>query len=80
MVESTAQITSTTHELSDRFLILDKLRGLKNSRGTLHLGVRPGNRIPTGLIAQDMKQYYIIKKPKVDEITKVLNETDVKQL
>ena len=79
-MESTAQTTSTTHNLSDRFWILDNLRGLVNAHGTLHVGVRPGNTIPRGLIAQDMKQYYIIKKPKVNEITEVLIETDVKQL
>jgi hypothetical protein len=72
-MESTAQTTTTTHELSDRFLILDNLRGLVNAHGTLHVGVRPGNRIDTGLIAQDMKQYYIIKKPKAEKITGLLN-------
>ena len=41
-MESTAQTTSTTDELSVRFEILDKLRGLENSHGILQVGVRPG--------------------------------------
>ena len=41
MVESTAQTTSTTHNLSDRFWILGPLRGLLNAHGTLDVGVRP---------------------------------------
>jgi hypothetical protein len=31
---------------------------------TLHVGVRPGKRIVTENIVRDMKQYFIIKKPK----------------
>jgi hypothetical protein len=53
-------------------LILDKLRNLENSHGTLYMGVRPGERIVTGNIVQDMKQYFIIKRPK--------NITDEEQL
>ena len=45
-------------------MILDKLRNLENSHGTLYVGVRPGERIVTGNIVQDMKQYFIIKRPK----------------
>jgi hypothetical protein len=35
-----------------------------NARGTLHVGVRPGKRIVTENIVRDMKQFFIIKKPK----------------
>jgi hypothetical protein len=71
MVESTAQTTTTTDELSVRFEILDILRGLENSHGILQVGARPGIRTNTGLIAQDMKQYYIIKTPKAQNIVDI---------
>ena len=78
-MESTAPTTTpTTDEPSVRFLILDKLRGLINAHGTLHVGVRPGERTVTDNIVQDMKQYFIIKKPK--EFGNVLDITDVGQL
>lgn len=39
------------------------------------MGVRPGERIVTGNIVNDMKQYFIIKMPKaIDDIE------DIKQL
>jgi hypothetical protein len=39
------------------------------------VGVRPGERIVTGNIVNDMKQYFIIKMPKaIDDIE------DIKQL
>ena len=39
------------------------------------MGVRPGERIVTGNIVNDLKQYFIIKMPKaIDEIE------DIKQL
>ena len=63
---------STAPELSVRFLILDKLRNINNSHATLHVGVKPGERIVTGNIVKDMKQYFIIKRPK--------NITDAEQL
>jgi hypothetical protein len=79
-MESTAPLTTTTAatEPSVRFLILDKLRGLVNSHGTLHVGVKPGERKVTDNIVQDMKQYFIIKKPK--EIGNALDIKDVGQL
>lgn len=78
-MESTAPpTTTTTAEPSVRFLILDKLRGLNNSHGTLYVGVRPGERKVTDNILQDMKQYFIIKKP--GEIGNSLKIKDVEQL
>ena len=61
-----------------RFNILDKLRGLVNAHGTLHVGVRPGPRTVTENIVQDMKQYFIIKKPK--EIGNTIDIIDAGQL
>jgi hypothetical protein len=68
-MESTATTTTTADELSLSFLILDKLRGLSNAHGTLHVGVKPGERIVTDNIVKDMKQYFMIKMPKaLDDI------------
>jgi hypothetical protein len=79
-IDDELSVTATTieDELSVRFLILDQLRGLMNSHGTLHVGVRPGERILTEKIVHDMKQYFIIKKPK--EKYNSLDKTDVEQL
>jgi hypothetical protein len=60
----TAATSRIADEPSVRFSILDQLRGLNNSHGTLHVGVRPGYRTKTDNILRDMKQYFIIKKPK----------------
>ncbi len=81
-MESTAPTKSKTEEIKDelsvRFYILDKLRGLKNGHGNLFVGVRPGPRTVSENIVKDMKQYFIIKKP--NEIKNSLVIIDVEQL
>ena len=64
IMSTTAPTSTLTDELPVRFLILDKLRGHVKGHGTLYVGVRPGKRIVTENIVNDMKQYFIIKKPK----------------
>jgi hypothetical protein len=76
--ELSVSATTIAAELSVRFLILDKLRGLMNTHGTLYVCVRPDKRIVTENIVNDMKQYFIIKKPK--ETEHLLDKTDVEEL
>ena len=78
-MESTAPATTTkTEEPTVKFLILDIFRHLLNSHASISVGVRPGPRTDTGNIVKDMKQYFIIKKPK--QIDEALEIEDVRQL
>ena len=77
-MSTTAPTSIIGNELSVRFLLLDDVKGLYNTRRYKNFCVRPGERKITENIVRDMKQYFIIKRPKWKE--NILEKTEVEQL